>query len=45
MGKKKTEAEKPVKVVVEEPKVPEGAAVVETNTSIDLNDPRTRSDR
>jgi len=33
------------KVKVEEVFVPEGAAVVETNTTIDLNDPRTRTDR
>lgn len=35
----------PKKEKVEEVVVPEGAAVVETDTTIDLNDPRTRSDR
>lgn len=38
-------AKKKVEVVVEEATVPAGAAVVEVNTEVDANDPRTRSDR
>lgn len=43
MGKKKVEVVE--EVVVEQPVVLEGAANVTEDLTVDLNDPRTRSDR
>ena len=43
MGRQKKEVKVEVEEVIEVG--PTGVSVVETNTDIDLNDPRTRSDR